>query len=175
MAKMDGLRRVRFGLVRGLEALLILSFSVLTLDVLWGVFSRYVLSQQGRFTEELAIYLLIWISLLGAAVTYAEKGHLGVDYFVQKMDPDAQRAAAVSVEVLVTFFSCFVLVFGGYTLVTKTLASGQVSPALGVPMGYVYLAVPVSGLFFTLFSLENLVELLLGRKLEQRNVPPTDV
>lgn len=158
------MKRIRGSLVAALEWCLIGAFSVLTVDVLWGVFSRYVLGQQSRFTEELAIYLLVWISLLGASLTYGEKGHLGVDYFVSKLDPAARRLVAVAVEVLVIVFALFALAFGGFVLVAKTLESGQVSPAMGVPMGYVYLAVPVCGLFFVLFASEHLVALLRGQK-----------
>jgi len=156
------LKKTRNGLVRLLEVILIVSMIVLALDVLWGVFSRYVLGAQSRWTEELAIYLLIWVSLLGASVTYGEKGHLGVDYFVGKMDVAAQRVAAIAIEILVILFSAFALVGGGWVLVTRTLADGQVSPALNWPMGYVYLAAPITGCFFILFALESLVELLGG-------------
>lgn len=167
-------RRVRHALVRGLEAVLIAAFSILTVDVLWGVFSRYVLGAQSRWTEELAIYLLVWVSLLGASVTYGERGHLGVDYFVGKMDPAARRAAAVVVELLVAGFACFGLIYGGGILISKTLASGQVSPALDVPMGYLYFSAPLSGFFFLLFSLEHLVELFAGGLPEESGEPITD-
>jgi TRAP-type C4-dicarboxylate transport system permease small subunit len=149
-------------LVKALEGFLSAAFIVLTLDVLWGVFSRYVVGEQSRWTEELAIYLLVWISLLGAAVTYAERGHLGVDYFVAKMDPAAQKVAAISIELLVSSFALFALVLGGFTLVEKTLVSGQMSPALDIKMGYVYLAAPISGVFFLAFSVEHLLEIFKG-------------
>lgn len=155
---------LRSTLVRTLEWVLVAAFSLLTLDVLWGVFSRYVLGHQSRFTEELAIYLLVWISLLGGSLTYGEKGHLGVDYFVSKLEPGAQRLVAIAVEVLVILFAGFALFWGGWVLVDETLVSGQVSPSLGVPMGYVYLAVPICGVFFVLFASEHLLTLLRSPK-----------
>jgi TRAP-type C4-dicarboxylate transport system permease small subunit len=167
-------RRFRAGLVKALEWLIIAAFVVLTLDVLWGVFSRYVVGEQSRWTEELAIYLLVWVSLIGASLTYAEKGHLGVDYFVGKMDPSARRVGAIAVELLVLAFSVFVLLYGGWILITKTLATGQVTPALGIKMGYMYLAAPISGFFFTLFCLENLVGLLRGDDERAPKAPQTD-
>lgn len=150
-------------LVKALEGFLVVAFGVLTLDVLWGVFSRYVLGAQSRWTEELAIYLLVWISLLGAAVTYGEKGHLGVDYFVGKLHPAAQRVAAFAVDLAVLVFAAFALVYGGYVLVARTLEADQMSPALGVPMGYLYLSAPISGVFFVTFSLEALIETITGQ------------
>lgn len=142
---------------RGLELSLIIIFCALTLDVLWGVFSRHVMSAQSGFTEELAIYLLVWLSLLGAALTYFERGHLGVDYFVKKLDESAQRVAAIVVELLVLAFAVVALVYGGGILVSETLSSGQVSPALGVRIGYVYVAVPLSGVFLVIACIQHLV------------------
>jgi TRAP-type C4-dicarboxylate transport system permease small subunit len=162
------LGRLVEGLVKGLEWFLIAAFLLLTLDVLWGVFSRYLLGAQSRWTEELAIYLLVWISLLGASVTYAERGHLGVDYFVGKLDPSAQRVGAVAVELLVLAFAGFALIYGGYALVVDRLEAGQLAPALGIPVGYLYLAAPLSGLFFALFCLENLSELLTGQAVARK-------
>ncbi len=160
--------RLHSWLVKALETFLVGAFAMLSCDVLWGVFSRYVLGAQSRWTEELAIYLLVWISLLGASVTYGEKGHLGVDYLVDKFDPAAQRVAALAVEVSVLVFAGVALIYGGYLLVVKTLESDQVSPALGVRVGYLYLAAPVSGLFFASFSIENMIELFVGHPSERK-------
>lgn len=160
---MSAVQSLRHGLVHALKWILIISFSVLVVDVLWGVFSRYVLNAQSQWTEELAIYLLVWVSLLGAAVTYEENGHLGVDYFTGKMTPDARKAAMVFSEVVVFCFSLFGLLIGGSILVERTLDAGQMTSSLGIPKGYVYLGVPITGFFFMLFAVEHLV-LLCQRK-----------
>ncbi len=143
--------------VKGLEGLTIGLFSLLTLNVLWGVVSRYILGSQSRWTEELAVYLLVWVSLLGAALVFRERGHLGVDYFVGKLDPAARRLSALVAEIAVLFFAVFVLVFGGGMMVVETFRSGQVSPAMGWIVGYIYLVVPLSGLFIAAFSVEHLI------------------
>ncbi len=148
--------------VKALEVLLVVGMAILVVDVLWGVFSRYALGEQTRWTEELAVYLLVWISLLGAAVTFRERGHLGVDYFVGKLEPSARRLSVIFVEVIVFAFSAFALVYGGWNLVERTLASGQVLPALNLPMGYVYSVVPISGVVFCLFAIEHLIGYLSG-------------
>ena len=171
MRAVGGMRRAMQLAVTGIEALLVVAFAALTLDVLWGVFSRYVLGQQSRWTEELAIYLLVWVSLLGAAVTYRDRGHLGVDYLVGKFDPEARRLAAVLADLAVFAFALFALVYGGGVLIVKTLATGQVSPALGVQMGYLYLAAPLSGVLFALFSVEHVVDLLRREPQEEDRAP----
>ena len=165
------MKSLRDILVKFLEWFLILAFVVLTLDVLWGVFSRYILGSQSVWTEELAINLLIWVSLLGAALTYEEKGHLGVDYFVGKLHQDAQKVGAIFVELVVLFFAGFGLLYGGWLLVSETLAAGQVTPALGWQKGYLYTAAPIAGLVFIIFSLEHLFEIFTGDSSASKPTP----
>ena len=56
------------------------------------------------------------------------------------------------------------MLFGGIKLVSITLYYGQLSPAMKLPMGYVYLAVPVAGVFLALFSIEFLIETIAKLK-----------
>lgn len=142
-----------------LEQCVVLIVAALVLDVLWGVFSRFILGAPSRWTEEVATFLLIWVAFLGAAVAFSREEHLGLDYFVKKLDHEAQWLLALIVQCLVIAFTTAVMIFGGYILVSETLQAGQVTPALGLRMGYVYLAVPLSGLFINLFSLERILEL----------------
>ena len=164
--------RLWAGLVRGLEIFVIALFAALVLDVLWGVVSRYTPGiRPSDWTEELAIYLLVWVSLLGAALAYRSRGHLGVDYFVGKLDPAAQRAAAVVAELAVLLFGGFALCYGGGRLVSETLAANQITAVLQWRIGYLYSAVPLSGVFLCAFSIEHLI-----RPVPASAAPkPTDV
>lgn len=151
------------GLTRGLELLIIATMALLVVDVVWGVFSRYALGQQTKWTEELARFLLVWVALLGGALAFRTKAHLGVDYFVNQLHPDARRVTAVVAHLVVLFFAGAVLLFGGAIVVREALALEQTTPALGWKMGYVYLALPISGFFVVLYTFDNLVETLRGR------------
>jgi TRAP-type C4-dicarboxylate transport system permease small subunit len=146
-------------MARGLELLTITLFSVLVLNVLWGVISRYWPGiPPSDWTEELGIYLLVWVSLLGSALTYRDRGHLGVDFLVSHFDPAARRLSAIFVELCVIAFAGFALCYGGYLLVTETLTSGQLTPVLQWKTGYFYVVVPLSGVFFVAFAIEHLLE-----------------
>lgn len=156
-----------------LEQAVIVTVAMLVLDVLWGVFTRFLMDSPSRWTEEVATFLLIWVSLLGAAVAFDRQEHLGVDYFVQKLDLASQRILRMVVQLVVFTFVAAAMVYGGYVLVSETLQSGQLTPALEIKMGYVYLAVPVSGMFIMLTCLERMVELLTehGRITEDSTNP----
>lgn len=147
-------------IARSLEWFTIGLFAVLVLDVLWGVTSRYVPGiRPSDWTEELAVYLLVWVSLFGAAITYRAYGHLGVDYFVAKLDPAAQRLVAIIVETATLVFAGFALCYGGWRLVADTLGANQLTPVLQWKIGYLYLSVPLSGLFICAFAIEHLIKL----------------
>ncbi len=155
---MSCLRLVKRILDRSLEGLVMVVVAVLVLDVLWQVFTRFVLNHPSTWTEELAVFLLIWVSLLGAAVALNRGAHLGIDYFVGKLPARTRLGTEVFVFLCVSAFSFFVMVVGGIDLVASMLELGQESPALRVKVGYVYLAVPVSGFFLTLYGTIGLIE-----------------
>lgn len=165
---LSALIKIKKGMTAALNFILIVAVAVLVFDVVWGVFSRYVMGGQTKWTEELARFLLIWVSLLGGAVAFGTKGHLGVDYFVGKFHPDAQRLLAIAAHLVVLFFACSIFLYGGGRVVADTLAMGQTTPALGWKMGHVYLALPIAGIFMVLFTFENLIEILCNTTPEVR-------
>jgi len=154
------LQIVKKVLDRSLEVLVMVVVAVLVLDVLWQVFTRLVLRNPSTVTEELATFMLIWVALLGAAVALGRGAHLGIDYFVGKLPVRAKVFTEVIVFFCVAAFSFFVMVVGGIDLVASMLELGQESPALRVKVGYVYLAVPISGFFLTLYAIMGLLERL---------------
>jgi TRAP-type C4-dicarboxylate transport system permease small subunit len=155
---MSMLLAIRKTLDRALETLVALVMAVLVLDVSWQVFTRFILKDPSTWTDELATFLLIWVSLLGAAVALKRGAHLGMDYFVERMSPHRRRYVAVFVYICTGLFSLCVMTVGGATLVVRKLQLQETSPALGLDLGYVYLALPISGFFLTLYSIELLAD-----------------
>ena len=139
------------------------TFAVLVIVVLLGVFTRHVMQDQVRWSEELARLLLVWISFLGGAIAYIDGKHLGVDLFVSRLDPAAARVASFFGHLLVLAFALFVMGVGGTRLVLDRFDSGQLLPALQLNRAWFYLAIPVSGWLVSLFALGNLLTLLGGK------------
>jgi len=150
--------QIKEGLVKLLEWILILLVAGLVLDVLWQVFSRFVLNDPSSWTDELATLLIIWVAMIGASVAFIRNNHLGVDYFVGKLKPRPRLISEILVQGLICLFAVIILLLGGTKLVTLTLLTEQVSPALLVKMGHVYMALPLSGLVIALTSIETAVE-----------------
>jgi TRAP-type C4-dicarboxylate transport system permease small subunit len=167
-------RTIKRVLDRSLELLVMVVVAVLVVDVLWQVFTRFILRNPSTWTEELAVFMLIWVSLLGAAVALNRGAHLGIDYFVGKLSPKKRLYTEIFVFLCVSAFSLAVMVIGGIDLVSSTLKLEQISPALGVKVGYVYLAVPISGFFLVLYSviglIERLAQLFKGGPVSQQQI-----
>lgn len=168
---MRTLQIIRKTLDRSLETLVVLVMGVLVLDVSWQVFTRFILKDPSVWTDELATFLLIWVSLLGAAVALKRGAHLGMDYFVERMTPNRRLYVAVFVYLCTGLFSLSVMTVGGATLVVRKLQLQETSPALGLDLGYVYLALPISGFFLTIYSIELLVDSV--RALLRATAPAT--
>jgi TRAP-type C4-dicarboxylate transport system permease small subunit len=145
-----------------LEFLVTISMGVLVIDVVWQVITRYLLKNPSSWTEELATFLMIWVGLLGAGVALNRGAHLGIDYIVSKMSQRKAMYVSLFVFTLIMLFSLLVMVIGGIQLVHRILITNQVSPALGLKMGYVYLAIPISGLFLVIYSIELFFKTLAG-------------
>jgi len=143
-----------------LEKLLILLMSVLVIDVLWQVTSRYILSSPSSFTDELAGFLLIWVSLFGAAYVTGRKEHLAIDLLLQKSSPENKIRLELFIHIVIFLFSFFVLVIGGIWLVYSRFILSVKSAALQLPLGYVYIVLPVSGLIILFYSIDNSMKLL---------------
>jgi len=145
---------------RFLETLVAVSMAVLTIDVTWQVITRFILKNPSNWTEELATNLMIWVGLLGAAVALNKKAHLGIDYFVGKLSEKKRLFTQAFVYLAIILFSFFVMFLGGIRIVSITFMFGQLTPAMKLPMGYVYLAIPVAGIFLAMYSVYYFIETL---------------
>jgi len=143
-----------------LGKLLILIFALLLADVLWQVLARYVLNTSFSFTEELARFLLIWLSIIGAAYLNAERAHLSMDFLYTRMSAENRRKASIFAELVIFFFAFFVMVLGGANLVYTTLYLNQLSGTMQIPLGYVYAVLPACGLLIMSFSVYHIGNLL---------------
>lgn len=148
--------RLRSHIDRVLAVMLMVLMGLLVLDVLWQVATRFILRDPSSYTEELARYLLIWLSLFGAAYAAGQRLHLAVDLLPERLRGRSRRRLDFVIGGSVLLFALLVMVVGGSRLVYVTLVLGQNSAALGVPLGWVYLALPASGLLVAFYAVLDL-------------------
>lgn len=146
------MQKLRAAVDRVLEWLVIALMGVMVLNVLWQVFTRFILHDPSSYTEELARYLLVWVGLLGAAYAASQKMHLAIDILTAHLKGKPHYYAEMFISICTFLFALFVMVIGGIRLVNLTLTLNQISAALQVKLGYVYLALPVSGIIIMFYA-----------------------
>lgn len=151
---------IRKKIEKGLEWALIVLMSILVIDVLWQVASRYIMNSPSNFTDELASYLLIWVGLLGAAYVAGRREHLAIDLLYQKSSPERRFKLDIIISVLIISFAVSVLVIGGTWLAYTRFYLSVKSAAMGLPLGVVYLVLPISGSLITYFDIDFMINLI---------------
>jgi TRAP-type C4-dicarboxylate transport system permease small subunit len=141
-----------------LEVFLVILMSVLVLDVLWQVISRYLLASPSSFTDELAGYLLIWVGMLGAAYVAGRQEHLAIDILLQRSRPPMKKRLSLIIHVMILLFALAVMVVGGIILMYTRFVLEVKSAALQLPLGYVYIVMPISGLIILYYKILHIQE-----------------
>ena len=143
---------------RLLAGLVIFLSCALVACVVWQVVSRYLLGDPSTITDELARYLFMWTGLIGAAYTTGQKKHLSINLLTAKLTGYRKLLSELVIESATIIFATAIMIYGGGKLFLKILAMGQISPALGMPMGFVYLAIPVAGTLILFYSIISIVD-----------------
>ena len=79
--------------------------------------------------------------------------HLAIDLLTMTLSPRRQALFSVIINLLILLFAGAVIVTGGVKLIAKTLSTAQVSAAMQIPMGYVYLILPLTGFMMMFYAL----------------------
>ena len=84
---------------------LVFIMAAMTINVLWQVFSRFILQDPSSITEELARYMLIWIGILGAAYVAGQKMHLAIDLLSTKLSGSKKSYLEIFIQFSIFIFS----------------------------------------------------------------------
>lgn len=152
---MDGLRKI---LDKSLKALAGVSFLAMVGLTCWQVFTRYILQNPSSWSEEMVSYLFAWMSLLGASLVVGERGHMNIPILVERMGQKGRKFFAILAEVIACVFAAVILVYGGVQI--TSLAMGQMTSALGVPVGVFYVVLPISGVLNIAYTVLNIMDIV---------------
>lgn len=127
---------------------------VITGLTFYQVVCRYVFNNASSWSEEMIRYLFVWVSVFGAAIGVHEHIHIGIDVAVNLLPKNIKIMIHIAVQ-LAIIGVCALLVRYGINMVGRTAM--QISPALHLPMKYVYMAAPVGGIMLIIYVLEEIV------------------
>lgn len=133
-----------------LEAVTIFLLGVMVLTTLIGVVDRFLIGSGLPWPEELARFLLIWTSLLAAAVAAKHRQHFRLNLLFDRMG----RVWATVVD-LACIGALVLVIWQGVRL--AQIFHMQTSPALGLPMSVVYASVPVSAALIAVFIVREMI------------------
>ncbi|MFW5806709.1 MAG: TRAP transporter small permease [Spirochaetota bacterium] len=143
-----------------LIVLVIVMFIVVGLNV----FTRYVLNSSLGWADELARFLFIYVSLLGAVLAYQTNEHVSLDLVLVRIgNRRIQTALRVVSQLLI------VIALGFFTFFSFEVATSarNVSPALDIPMSLVYGVMPFAGLVMFVMAILKFQPILQGHALSE--------
>lgn len=134
--------------------------ALLVLDVVWQVFTRYILELPSTITDEVARFLLIWVSLLGAAYFSGQNMHISIDLLANYLSSSNRQKLKIFIKASIICFVLCVFVIGGGVLMYYTYIFRQITPTLQIPIAYVYSIGPLSGLLIIYYKLSDIWRIL---------------
>lgn len=140
----------RFWLKRINAAVLVAMIGAMVILVFGNVVARYVFNSSLIWIEELSQYLMVWVTFLGAGLAFTQGRHVAVE-FLQDVVPDPIGGVIRGVVLLLSLvFLAAITVLG---LQFVAFAWGQETPAMNIPFGIPYLAIPIGALLFAVHIL----------------------
>lgn len=127
----------------------------ISLQIIFRVFFNALV-----WTEEAARYLLVWSSFLGATLAYKRKMHIAVTFGVDLL-PKTLRKAVTLLSILISLIFFGTCAYYGFQLIA--MQSFQLSPALRLPMKYIYLGIPLSFIVMFIHGINLIVEMIFDR------------
>ena len=131
--------RLAAAIERILDVLVAAALVVMVAAMVHQVFGRYVLGRAPSWSEELARFLMIWLTMLGAAAVLRGGSHISVTVLTDRLPPRLARVA-LALRDAVMVATCGGLVWWGIEF--ARLNGAQESAALEIPMTIPYAALP---------------------------------
>jgi TRAP-type C4-dicarboxylate transport system permease small subunit len=147
----------RFCMVSSVAGLL-----VIVVIVFWQVFGRYVLNSSPTWTESLALILVLYVTLIGAAVGVRDAGHIGMESLLVLASDRIRNRIELLIHFLVMIFGA-AMIYNG--LVLGSSVSSYKIPNLGLPEAIRYAPLVLSGVLIISFSIEHVIALVQGKEV----------
>ena len=140
-----------------IEYIVCLLLAVMVVTVFLQVIFRFVIHSSLPWSEELARYILVWLSFLGASIGVRRKAHIGVAAITNLLKGVWRRGVSILVPLFATVFFLFLTIYG-YRILKVVFY--QLSPAMEISMAIPYSAVCVSSVLMVLYSVDDFVKVL---------------
>jgi TRAP-type C4-dicarboxylate transport system permease small subunit len=151
-------RLARYGMYAAVAGLI-----AIVIVVAWQVFGRYVLNASPTWAENLALVLVLYVTLIGAAVGVRDAGHIGMDSILVLVPDRIRNRMELLIHVLVGIFGA-AMAYNGVILGVSV--APYKLPHINLSEGERYVPLVISGVMVVMFSVEHLLALLRGEEVE---------
>ena len=140
-----------------LKFLVITALGLMLLIVFFQVISRYVFNYTPSFAEELSRYLFVWIVFLSLPLVAQTGGHMAIETITSRLSGVKLKICRILASIFtMTFLS--IMTWQGIRMVM--IADFQTSPAMVIPMSWVYVVIPFGCGLMGIFVLMDFIKLL---------------
>jgi TRAP-type C4-dicarboxylate transport system permease small subunit len=141
--------------------LLVLMVAILV-DMMLGVFFRYIVGQALPWTEEVGTLTLVWLTFIGGAIGVGQGSHFAIHLLLDHLGPTGQRAVRVLTGLLVLVVGGLLVVFGWRLMLSNSTSQ---TPALGLNLGVLYASSVVGGVLMICYALALMIGAWRGRAM----------
>lgn len=134
------IKRIDNEITRVTAFLVVIGMATTVASVVLGVFFRYFLRDALVWSEEVARYAMIWVSMLGGGIAFRLGAHVAVDFIVNAVPRSVRRVIILGGQFGMLIFLVVVFLYG--IDVTQQVA-GQRTAALRISIAYAYAAIPI--------------------------------
>lgn len=136
---------------RCIEGVSALAMAIMTALVIIQVFFRYVLKSPLTITQEISVYAMVWVVMLGSTIAVRKCTHIAVSLVVDKLPSGLRRGVmALGYAIILAFWG--IMVVQGWKVAGRAML--QISPSSGIPVGWVMLSIPLSAVVSIFYTLE---------------------
>jgi len=146
---MPVIERISFLINQWIEYLLFGLGFTMTLVVAVQVFFRYVLNHSLFWSEELARFILVWLTFLGASCAYYRNVNPGVDFLYAKLSPLLKKISSILTHLASMSLFAVMIIYGYQFALFVRL---QISPALQAPKWMILSIIPISGVILMIHA-----------------------
>ncbi|QCO54996.1 TRAP transporter small permease [Pseudorhodobacter turbinis] len=141
--------------------LLALLLLVMTVLISWQVFARYVMGNSLTFSEEVARFSMVWMTMLGAGYAYRYGSLISVELLADIGGRRFSKFLRLGVAVISCIFA-WVLLTQGINIAERV--AGQTAPSTRVSMAWLYGAMPAGAALIMLNAVAILLDAFIAKE-----------
>lgn len=138
-----------------LDAVCVVCMAVILILVVVQVVLRYVFNSPLTWSEELAVYVMVWMTFIGSVICMRDKEHIDVTVLVDNLPHGLQRLA-IQFSRLASSIFLLIVAYYGFELVMENRV--VTSAANQINMGLVYSILPLSAIGMLYYVVKSIVK-----------------